>query len=112
MLDSFGRPPRDSGRVSERKRQIDDAQRLFLMNSGWIYSNSERAVRFRFRNRKASFMDRAEEIYLMLFSRYPTDQEIKTIRRYHESVNRKKQWRVWGELVWALINSKEFIYQH
>ena len=112
MLDSFGRPPRDSGRVSEHKRQIDDSQRLFLMNSGWIYSNSERSVRNRFRNRRVSFVERAEEIYLLIYSRYPTDKEIKIIRRYHNSLGKKRQWRVWGELVWALVNSKEFIYQH
>ncbi len=112
MLDSFGRPPRDSGRVSERKRQIDDSQRLFLMNSGWIYTNAERSTRQLFRNRKLNTRSRADEIYLLLLSRYPTKSEYRTIERYMSSLGRKKQWRVWGEVVWALVNSKEFIYQH
>ena len=112
MLDSFGRPPRDSGRVSERKREIDDSQRLFLMNSGWIYTNAERSARGLFNKRRLSFREKADEMYLMLFSRYPTDQEIKAIRKYHEKLGKRNQWRVWGELVWALVNSKEFIYQH
>ena len=112
MLDSFGRPPRDSGRVSERKRQIDDSQRLFLMNSGWIYTNAERSTRHLLRNRKLTFRNRADEIYLSLLSRYPTKAEYRTIEQYISSLGRKKQWRVWGEVVWALVNSKEFIYQH
>ena len=112
MLDSFGRPPRDSGRVSERKRKIDDSQRLFLMNSGWIYSNADRSARQRFRNRRLSLRERTNEIYLALLSRYPTEQEYDTVHQYFKSMERKKQSRVWGELVWALINSKEFIHQH
>ncbi|OLA45523.1 MAG: hypothetical protein BHW34_02970 [Firmicutes bacterium CAG:176_59_8] len=40
VLDSFGRPPRDSGKFSERRNAITDSQRLYLMNSGTLHQRA------------------------------------------------------------------------
>lgn len=111
LLDSFGRPPRDSGRISERKRIIDDSQRLFLMNSGWIYNNAGRFHNRTFgKKSRLKLRDKVDTVYLTILSRHVTDSEFKTIRKYQNDL--KKKWLLWGDLVWALVNSKEFIYQH
>jgi hypothetical protein len=44
-----------------------------------------------------------------ILSRPPTVEELKTIGAYYGE-NRDKAHL--GELVWGLINSKEFLYQH
>ena len=109
MLDSFGRPPRDSGRISERKRTIDDSQRLFLMNSGWIYNNAGKFPK-RWKNKRMNFNERVDFVYLNVLTRPATKQEQKLCRKRNKAM--KKTWVFWGELVWSLVNSKEFIYQH
>ena len=109
VLDSFGRPPRDSGRISERKRVIDDSQRLFLMNSRWIYDNAMKFQR-RWNKKRMNFREKVNDTYLTILARPATEEEIKICRKYNAHL--KKQWIFWGELVWSLINSKEFIYQH
>ncbi|MBO5644735.1 MAG: DUF1553 domain-containing protein [Lentisphaeria bacterium] len=109
MLDSFGRPPRDSGRISERKRAIDDSQRLFLMNSGWIYNNAGKFPK-RWKNKRMNFNERVDFVYLNVLARPATKQERELCRKRNKTM--KKTWVFWGELVWSLVNSKEFIYQH
>ena len=110
-LDSFGRPPRDSGRISERKRIIDDSQRLFLMNSGWIYNNAGKLPQRLFgKKSRLNFEQRLDMIYLTILSRHVTKDEIKLIKKYQK--NLQKKWTLWNDLVWALVNSKEFLYQH
>ena len=111
MLDSFGRPPRDSGRISERKRIIDDSQRLFLMNSGWIYNNAAKFQKNHFhKHQKLNFNDRINLVYLTILSRPVTAKELKIIRKYELALSRRSI--LWNDLVWSLLNSKEFIYQH
>lgn len=111
MLDSFGRPPRDSGRISERKRIVDDSQRLFLMNSGWIYNNAGKFHRNNFgKKSRIKFEDQINYTYLVILSRPASDKEIKIIKKYDRGMNRRGV--LWNDLVWALVNSKEFIYQH
>ena len=46
-----------------------------------------------------------------MLSRYPTGDEIKTAREYFSSGGMKLYDSV-NDLVWALINNKEFLYRH
>ena len=111
MLDSFGRPPRDSGRISERKRIIDDAQRLFLMNSGWIYNNAGKFQKNHFSKKtKLNFNSKINLVYLVILSRPVTETELNIIKRYDRNLSLRGM--LWNDLVWSLVNSKEFIYQH
>lgn len=111
MLDSFGRPPRDSGRISERKRAIDDAQRLFLMNSGWIYNNAGKFQKNFFgKKNKLKFNEKINLTYLIILSRPVTEKELQIIKKYDSRLSRRGM--LWNDLVWSLVNSKEFIYQH
>jgi hypothetical protein len=52
-----------------------------------------------------------EDIYLTVLSRFPTADEVKNAEAYAKSGVVKGR-DVWIDLVWALINSHEFLYRH
>ncbi|MHA1114153.1 MAG: DUF1553 domain-containing protein, partial [Alphaproteobacteria bacterium] len=113
FLELFGRPPRDSGFLSERNNKMTDAQRLHMLNSSHVRRKLERGENLRVLIRAAGGDSGrvVEEIYLTVLSRYPTDREIDVLRRYAklESV---KRYEVAIDLIWALVNTSEFLYRH
>ena len=113
MLDLFGRPSRDTGKISERNNNATAAQRLYLLNSNVVYrqiSNlANRTARsFRGNLRKNSI----EFVYLTVLSRKQTPIEQKWIMDYWQKLPKKQRWQIWTDLYWSLINSKEFLYYH
>jgi hypothetical protein len=52
-----------------------------------------------------------ERLYLLVLCRYPTDEEALTAKKY---INTQKKWRKRNaeDIMWALINTKEFLYRH
>ncbi|MBQ6599958.1 MAG: DUF1553 domain-containing protein, partial [Lentisphaeria bacterium] len=112
-LDLFGRPSRDSGKISERNNRITGAQRLYLLNSNTVYwqiSNLGRQIakRCKWRLERRGI----EEIYLRILSRYPTCQEKQWVMEYQRALSREMRSSVWPDLCWVLVNSKEFLYYH
>lgn len=112
VLDSFGRPPRDSGKFSERRNAITDSQRLYLMNSGTLHQRISRLPGRLFGKRKLNDRQRIDLFYLRILSRYSTRKEREAILAYRKSLPPKQRWNVWRDLAWVLINSKEFLYYH
>jgi hypothetical protein len=49
------------------------------------------------------------QLYLTILSRFPTEQEKKTVAEYMQTGN-KREAAV--DLAWALVNSAEFLYRH
>ena len=111
-LDNFGKPSRDSGVLSERNNNISASQRLFLMNSNWIYQRSGNLPWMIFKKRRMNDNQRIEELYLAVLSRKPTAAEVKKVYKYRNKLDRKQRWRVWSDLAWALINTREFLHHH
>lgn len=110
-LDSFGRPPRDSGQFSERNKASTDSQGLYLMNSAALYrrlNNYCRNLQRNYRNDN----ERLDRIYLDILSRYPTNRERQVFKKYQTSLDKKSRHLVWSDTVWVLFNSKEFIFYH
>ncbi|RMF97539.1 MAG: hypothetical protein D6741_09995, partial [Planctomycetota bacterium] len=73
--------------------------------------------------------DRLRRIYLTILSRYPTQQELLAIRDYMQKsvpgarrvqgrsaklsqADRKAAWQASQDLIWALINTDEFLCRH
>ncbi len=104
----FGRPARDSGILSERNNAVNDKQRLWLFNSGELYLNLNQMTKKK-EFAKLSMPEKIEELYWRFYSRPPSVKEESLIMA--EFQNRTK-WRLPQDLSWALINSKEFLYQH
>jgi len=51
------------------------------------------------------------ELYINILSREPTPHEIGILKKYRKNSSLKKTHAV-EDLVWALFNSKEFMYKH
>ena len=112
FLEMFGRPPRDTGLESERNNRPTAAQRLHLLNSSHIQRKIEqsRMVQFQARGNKLP-REIATGVYLGILSRFPTENEMRTVEAYFRSgsVNRREAII---DLAWALVNSAEFLYRH
>jgi hypothetical protein len=113
FLEMFGRPARDTGLESERNNQPNDAQRLYLLNSTDVQKKIERSPRLRKAHADARGNRREiiRGMYLIILSRYPTDDELKQAEQYFGSGGARSR-EVANDLAWALINSKEFLCRH
>ena len=112
FLDLFGRPPRDTGLASERNNLPTAEQRLHLLNSSHIQLKIQQSTKLRaLMQGAAKPRDPIDRLYLTVLSRYPTDDELKTVAAYFQPVAGNK-WPAAVDLTWALINSAEFLYRH
>ena len=111
-LDNFGKPSRDAGTLAERNNTMTPSQRLFLLNSNWIYQRTNTLPWRVFPKRRMTDAQRVERLYLVILSRKPTAGEIKKVEAYQKKLPRKERWRTWTDLAWALINTREFLHHH
>jgi hypothetical protein len=114
FLEMFGRPPRDTGLESERNNNPTSEQRLHLLNSSHIQLKIQQSAKLRTLVQArpgGKPRDPIDRVYLATLSRYPTDEELKTVAAYYQSVQGNK-WPAIADLAWALINSAEFLYRH
>ncbi|MDF7824353.1 DUF1553 domain-containing protein [Pontiellaceae bacterium B12227] len=123
FLDLYGRPPRDTGYIAERNNTPSAAQKLHLLNSTHIQSKilQNKALlglvytKVKGKNKpKLTWLEPHEAIenmYLTILSRYPTAKETNTAIAYiRESGLNRNEASV--DLVWALLNTQEFIFKH
>lgn len=112
FLELFGRPPRDTGLESERNNRVTAAQRLHLLNSSQIQRKIEqsRMVQYQSQSRKSP-REVATAMYLGILSRFPTEEELKTVEAYANSGKVRPREAV-VDLAWALMNSAEFLHRH
>jgi hypothetical protein len=114
FLEMFGRPPRDTGLESERNNSPTAEQRLHMLNSSHIQLKIQQSAKLRTLVQPRAGgkpRDPIDRVYLATLSRYPTDEELKTVAAYYQSVQGNK-WPAVADLAWALINSAEFLYRH
>ncbi len=112
FLEQFGRPPRDTGTESERNNRISDSQKLTLLNSTLVQRKIQQGPRLigmmrTIRNPRQL----TTALYLTILSRYPTDAEWQAVEAHSRSRSARGQAAM-QDLVWALINSPEFLYRH
>jgi hypothetical protein len=112
FLELFGRPPRDTGLESERNNRPTAAQRLHVLNSSHIQRKIEGGPKIQYLLRNAKTPRAAATgLYLLILSRFPTDEELKVVGAYSQSPAVKPREAV-VDLAWALVNSAEFLYRH
>lgn len=111
FLEMFGRPPRDTGLVSERNNTLTPGQRLHLLNSAHIQNKVEQgpglAALYALK-RKPDRM--VEELYLTILSRYPTADEREAAENHCRSGGTGRPAEV--DIAWALMNTAEFLCRH
>ncbi|MCK5604265.1 DUF1553 domain-containing protein, partial [Candidatus Pacearchaeota archaeon] len=112
FLALFGRPPRDTGYLSERNNKFSMMQRLHFINSTHIQNKIYRPSFLRKVIKSFRNDDRLiKQIYVSILSRLPTDTEHNTVVEYIHCSGLTKGEAV-GDLIWALINTKEFMFRH
>ncbi|MBI3852847.1 MAG: DUF1553 domain-containing protein [Verrucomicrobia bacterium] len=112
FLELFGRPPRDTGLESERNNRPAAAQELHLLNSRHLQTKLEQSRYLaNLLQSKASPRDAVNGIYLMILSRYPTEDEWKAVSDHATGGDVKSREQL-VDLTWALVNSAEFLYRH
>ncbi len=113
FLEMFGRPARDTGLVSERNNQPTDAQRLHLLNSTHVQHKIQRSWRLRglMKTARGNRARLIRLIYVSILSRHPTQEELAAAEKYFQTKGLGLKQAA-EDLAWALINTKEFLYQH
>ncbi len=111
FLETFGRPPRDTGLESERNNRSTAAQRLHLLNSSHIQRKIEQGPRLQTLFQRQRSREIIDGLYLTILSRPPTDEELKTVQTYFPAAGANRRVAA-VDLAWALINSAEFLYRH
>ena len=112
VLDNFGRSPRDSGTLDETRLRITSSQRQWLMNSNILFGRLRRVPQQLFKKRKVEPARRIDEIYLLVLARYPTAEERELLLRRFREIPKNRRGSFWGDVVWALVNSREFMMYH
>ena len=113
FLEMFGRPARDTGLESERNRQPTDAQRIHMLNSSSILQDIRGSERLRrlIGGAKGDRRATVHAIYMNILSRHPSPAEVDAAIEYAQSSGLPPRQDA-EDLVWALLNSKEFLYRH
>ena len=110
FLDVFGRPQRISACECERVSEANLAQVLHLLNSQEIQAKLTRAGGRSDQLAKDARPDaeKVEELFLWAFARRPSPQQMDVALRNIER-NGKNRQLAYENIIWALINTKEFI---
>ncbi|HLJ92959.1 MAG TPA: DUF1553 domain-containing protein [Gemmataceae bacterium] len=113
FLDVFGRPQRISACECERVNDANLAQALHLLNSdevqGKLSRGGGRADVFAGANDKRSDAEKVEELFLWAFARKPSADQLKTALAHLEK-NAKNKKAAFENIIWALVNTKEFVF--
>jgi hypothetical protein len=111
FLETFGRPPRDSGLASERNSRPTASQRLQLLNGGDVQRKFQQGPKMQALLQAGGGQQVIVTLYLTILSRTPTAAEAKATAAYMPSAGAARRQAAL-DLAWALINSAEFRYRH
>jgi hypothetical protein len=111
-LDTFGRPNENQDPPCERSPEPTVTQALHLMNSPNLQSRilSDGSSADRLAAGKLTDDEIIEEIYLSAFSRFPEEDERMIGRQaFADAMGNRR--RAAEDLIWALINTPEFVFK-
>ncbi len=113
FLRVFGKPKGESSCECERSQDASLAQSLHLLNSKEIHqmltANSGRAAQLA-KQHEGSAEKNIEELYQWVYSRPPEADELKVALTHLESTKDRRQG--YEDILWALVNTKEFLFNH
>jgi hypothetical protein len=114
FLTVFGRPEASSACECERSSEANLAQSLHLLNSseiqGKLTAASGNAARLAGDKSRPDEL-KIRELYLLAFSRVASPDEL-SIAMAHIQKNAQDPKRAYEDIVWALVNTKEFLFNH
>lgn len=111
-LETFGRSPRDSGKVSETTGRPTVAQRLYLLNSADVQRKIQQGPRIQaLLQAKGDARELVTNLYLAILARTPTEDEWRVVSAYSQAAGNNRRTAAL-DLVWALLNGTEFRFRH
>jgi hypothetical protein len=118
FLNVFGRPEGNSACECERSDEANLSQGLHLINSKDLFSKLSaeggRAAQLA-SDSEQSLTEKIRKFYLVTVSRQPTEDELATVTDYVKRKSKQKGSSVASaceDVLWALINTKEFLFNH
>jgi Protein of unknown function (DUF1549)/Protein of unknown function (DUF1553) len=114
FLKVFGQPQADTACECERSQEANLAQSLHLLNSsevqGKISAATGRAALMAAEKTRTD-EERIQELYRWVYARNPDGDEMK-IALAHLAKHEKDKKVAWEDIIWALLNTKEFLFNH
>jgi hypothetical protein len=112
FLDTFGRPDPNQDPPCERTPDTTVVQALHLMNAPELHRKitSRGGTAARLADGKGSVRSIVEELYLLAYARFPTDEERAFGVSLFEGPGADRRAAV-EDLMWALVNSAEFVFK-
>ncbi|MFL5241499.1 MAG: DUF1549 and DUF1553 domain-containing protein [Gemmataceae bacterium] len=117
LFRTFGRPPRTSACDCERAQEPALPQKLFLMTDQSLqakFKDPKGRLQTLFKLRKHD-KDIVTELFLAALSRPPTETEWSQFTDYcsdEYKLGKKKPEEIYPGVLWALLNTREFILNH
>jgi hypothetical protein len=111
FLSVFGRPDFATACECERGADSSLAQTLHMYNSIELAKKVAGERLKQLANDKRPADDRLRDLYMIALSRPPSAAELATLKAYLEA-RPNNQSAAYEDLLWALMNTKEFLYNH
>ena len=114
FLTTFGRNERMITCECERSNEPSLVQVLHLNNGATIREKLKDGSSIVERWLRTNREDNAllEELFLSAFARYPTPRERRELLKVLESTPKAERRQVLEDLVWSVLTSREFLFQH
>jgi hypothetical protein len=114
FLKVFGQPQADTACECERSQEANLAQSLHLLNSSEVQNkissgNGRAALLANEKDRPHEA--RIRELYLWVYSREPQPDEMQ-IALAHIAKHEQDPKTAYEDILWALVNTKEFLFNH
>ncbi len=112
LLLAFGKPDRGSACECERSNAATLAQSLYMIGSTELHNKLKdkagRVARLAADSRPSA--DKIREMYLWVYARPPVAEELQTVETYLKGNGHRRD--AYEDVFWALLNTKEFLFNH
>ena len=114
FLRSFGRPERNTTCECERTSEPSVSQVLHISNGDTLNQKlTAKGNRIEKLLADKTPLDQLiEEVYLSALARYPSDSEKQKFLAVLDDKNEKNRRALVEDMYWALLSSKEFVFNH
>jgi hypothetical protein len=116
FLAVFGRPDSSTSCECERSQDASLAQSLHLLNSKDVQdkiTDDKGTAALLAADTKSSDDEKLRQLYIAALSREPKEKELAVAKEYlGKAKDEKGKRQACEDIVWALINTKEFLFNH
>lgn len=112
FLRLFGRPQRESACECERTAEPSLSQSIFVMNNAFVLgkTTSSNSYAAQLAADSRGDAEKVHELFLRAFCRPPSEDELREAIDYLRNEDDRR--RALSNLLWALMNTKEFVFVH